>query len=112
MPAPGVGKSGVGELETVVAQLYIAFGQGAGSLYVSPEAIAAGRRQYEQLVAKNLEKWPQASLKALEYARAIGRVAAHLAVSEGWNTIQGDHYTSAAEMVRKNCHVEFCPFLK
>ena len=99
------------DLETVVAQLYIAFGTGIGSLFVSPEAIVAGRRQYETLVGHNLEKWPQTSMQALEYARTLGRVSALLTISEGRNTITADNYRQASELVKHSSHAMICPFL-
>jgi hypothetical protein len=116
------GGDGGWDSETIMAQIYIAFGQGAGSLYVSRGAIAAGRRQYQKLVAEYSQNWSEVGQNALEYTRSVGRAAAHLAVGEGRNTISADNYAKAAALVRTVSHhapppgplvdlpIGFCPF--
>ena len=101
------GGDGKPDLETVLAQFYIAFGQGAGSLFVAPDCIAAGRAEVEKNIWPRIKQWDAVALSALEYARSVGRVSAHLAVADGMNVIHALHYEKALNIVAQN---PFNPF--
>jgi hypothetical protein len=98
-PRGGEGKP---DLETVLAQFYIAFGQGAGSLFVQPDCIAAVRTEFEKKIWPNIRQWDAAALSALEYVRTVGRVCAFRAIAEGTNLISARHLAEALAMVGKN----------
>lgn len=80
----------------VLAQMFIAFGQGAG-MSVSREAIRAATRTYAPLARANLTKWGELELQTLEYARTLGRLAAYLALRDGKQVIGEEHYREASE---------------
>jgi hypothetical protein len=81
----------------ILAQIFIAFGQGAGTMIVSREAIRAGTRDYVRLVGAHLDRWDEIEFQTIEYARGLGRVAAHLAVGEAQHVILERHYRAASE---------------
>ncbi|OLC76698.1 MAG: hypothetical protein AUH72_18460 [Acidobacteria bacterium 13_1_40CM_4_65_8] len=98
-------------VEQILAQLFIAFGQGAGTMTVSHEAIAAARNLYINRIPEFENKWDEIALQSLEYARAIGRVAALRAVQHGRNVISKDDWIEAAKQVAQHPDktYRFCP---
>jgi hypothetical protein len=100
-------------LETVLAQFYVAFGQGAGSLFVDPDAIVAGRTEFEANIWPKIRSWEAAALPALEYIRSVGRISAHLAIGEGRNVISAGHFRDALRMFAETACPPFgmCPCL-
>jgi hypothetical protein len=97
--------------DDILAQVYMAFGQGTATMLATPAALRAGRTEYVKTFEP--ENWLTDAPVALEYARALGRVAAHLAVQKGATAIDEEHFMRAAEMVRGNqvwpCFCPYCP---
>jgi hypothetical protein len=79
----------------VLVQLLVAFGQGAGTLHVSGEVVAAATDYYSPRLRKDLARWEEYELRALEFARGLGRLAAHVALHEGSDRILLKHYEEA-----------------
>jgi hypothetical protein len=97
------------ESEDLLALLFMAFGQGAGSMYATPGAVRIGRQEYARAIQP--KAWDQHAPYALEYARALGRVAAHLALQDGATAIDEPHFRSASELVRQRQIAPwFCPY--
>ncbi len=96
----------------ILTQMFVAFGQGAGTLPVSREVIRAGTREYAALVRANLDRWPTIEHQTLEYARGLGRVAAHLALHDAAHSVGEEHYRDAVERFAATASaVEYeCPF--
>jgi hypothetical protein len=83
------------DIEDIVGQCWVAFGQGAGSMKVSREAIAAGRKHYTDYFSNHIATWDDDSLQMLEFVQAAGRLAAHLATFEGFAVIGPRHLQRA-----------------
>ncbi len=100
------------QVHEILAQIFIAFGQGAGTMTVSREAIRAATRTYTSLVQANVTKWRDIELQTLEYARSLGRVAAHLALRDGSQVVRDEHYREASErFAAAATELEYdCPF--
>jgi len=88
--------------ETVGLQLAMAFGQGAGTMPATPEALWATYSMYLSAIKEKIGKWPEIELRTLEYARALGRLAAFNASSNGRIVIDVEDVRAAAPLVRKN----------
>ncbi len=97
--------------QVVLAQLSAAFGQGAGTLFVSEGAVVAALDHFTPVVSRFVDRWPEVGLQLLEYARTMGRTAAWLAAERGSGTISGDDLIEGLRRVRGSVQ-EFgpCPF--
>jgi hypothetical protein len=75
--------------EGMMAQIWIAFGQGAGAIKVSPEAALELRRWYFDAVTPHItnEVWEFYAAYVLDRMRAIGQLAASKAASIGASAI-------------------------
>ena len=97
--------------EQILAQLFIAFGQGAGTMIVSLEAIEAATREYKPAIEKSAHKWNEIVLATLEYARAVGRIAAFQAIQGGRNVISEGDWRAAADQVYEQANKVKTPYL-
>ncbi|MEA2599463.1 MAG: hypothetical protein QOF89_455 [Acidobacteriota bacterium] len=72
-----------------MAQIWIAFGQGAGAIKVSPEAALELRRWYFDAITPRIthEDWEAQAVQVLDRMRAIGSLAASKAASSGASAI-------------------------
>jgi hypothetical protein len=86
-------------IEIRFSQLFAAFGQGTGPIFVSLEAVQAARAQYFSLIQQNVSTWDANALVLFEYVRALGRTSAFLAAQEGATMVTGGHYQQAASLV-------------
>ena len=94
--------------ESAMAQLYVAFGQGAVSVHVAPAVLSKARAEYLDMVKKNSGRWDAIAGPMREYARALGRIAAHLAVGDGLDVILVKHYDAASKALIDNSHLTVC----
>jgi hypothetical protein len=109
MPSPfALSPGDAPDIDVLVTQLLIAFGQGTGSLYIHPDVISQARRTYRPIVADALASWSATAIQAHEYARALGRIAGHLAVGEGLDIVLIKHVDAAAAMLRANSGTTAC----
>jgi hypothetical protein len=108
MPSPFAADAGTPNPDVLITQLLIAFGQGAGGLHVHPAVITEAGKEFRALVMKALDNWPTIAIRALEYARALGRVAGHLAVGEGYDIVLLRHTVKAIAMLRRNKDENVC----
>ncbi|HXO19045.1 MAG TPA: hypothetical protein VOA87_03875, partial [Thermoanaerobaculia bacterium] len=69
----------------VMAQIWVAFGQGTGTVRISQEATLALRELYYDAITDDIVQriWATAAVQVLERIRAIGRLAAHRAALRG-----------------------------
>ena len=76
--------------EGIMAQVWIAFGQGAGAIRVSHDAAMELRRWYYDAITPEVvnEKWQTDAVQALDRIRAIGRLAALKAAGAGSTVIK------------------------
>jgi len=95
---------------TVLVQIYGAFAQGAGHLHVDDEVILRARADYVPLITRDLEHWPVEGPRTLAATRAMGQLAAHLAMEHGEVTIRLKHYRSAQKAIHRMRGI--CPFVR
>jgi hypothetical protein len=94
----------------IMAQCWVAFGQGSGSLRVSQEAAIALQSQYYGAITNDLlDKWDGEAVQILERMRAIGRLAAHLAAGRGDTRISAVDVAEATASVQRTSDTERCP---
>jgi len=106
MPDPSLGVL-TDEGFVILAQIFCAFGQGADGLSIDGSAILAARHDYTGPIERDKEKWPTNAALVLSLSRAMGKLAAQMAMSEGKITIDATHYRSARAAIHA---VAFCPF--
>lgn len=97
--------------EGIMAQISVAFGQGAGAIRVSQDAALELRRWYFDAITPKIvdEEWAQKGLQVLDRIRAIGSLAALKATLAGAVAVsQGDVYDSALTVQLKS-DTELCP---
>lgn len=88
--------------EGIMAQVWIAFGQGAGAMGVSPEAAQELRRWYSDAITPRItqEEWETQAIQVLDCIRAIGSLAASKAASAGASAITPrEVYESASALL-------------
>ena len=96
--------------EGIMAQVWIAFGQGTDYLRVSQEAALVLHTLYDKAIGDDLiEKWGDESVQILERMRAIGRLSAQLAVTAGNTKIIPKYVLEAAAQVQIESDTERCP---
>jgi hypothetical protein len=102
------------DLHDILALIHMAFGQGAGTMIATPEAVRAGEAAYEKVLSPR--NWDENALAVLEYSRAVGRVAAHIATDAASPIIDAKHVRAAIKKVGVNqagpVRCPFCPSLR
>jgi hypothetical protein len=94
----------------IMAQCWVAFGQGSGSLRVSQEATLALQSLYYGAITEDLlTKWDGEAVQILERMRAIGRLAAHTADTRGDTRISAEDVLQSASSVQRTSDTERCP---
>jgi hypothetical protein len=96
--------------EEIMAQIYVAFGQGTGILRVSRGACAALAARYGTRIDEDIAAlWESVAVQVLERMRAIGRAAAAEASLAGRTAISGDVVRKAAARVETLSATPLCP---
>ena len=95
----------------IMAQIWIAFGSGAGAIRVSQEAALELRRWYFDAITPQVidQKWGAQSVQVLDRIRAIGSLAALKATTAGATTISPQEVYDAASAVQDTSDTELCP---
>jgi hypothetical protein len=94
---------GMRDQDLAIAACFIAFGRGAGNIEVSPDAVRELVRVYRPLIEHHAEDWETQSRQVLDYAEALGRLAAHIAVGEGELAIGKGAVIKATRMTKIPC---------
>lgn len=93
----------------IMAQIYIAFGQGTGPLRVSQDTCSALHARYYDLITDEVvNEWENEAVQVLERIRAIGRLMAVNATSQGRTRIQGSDVVKAAQTVETESDTALC----
>lgn len=93
----------------ILAQILIAFGQGAGPVRVSREACGALIQHYEPLIDDAVEKdWQDQAVQALERVRTTGRLAVQTMTREARTAINKDDVEVAYTQVEKVSATSIC----
>ena len=90
--------------EDILGQFYFAFGQGAGSMRVRQEAIAALRRRYYPAIQASAAAWPDMAGNILSLLAQVGRLAALLATQAGRTAITAADFMQARRRVEASVH--------
>lgn len=97
--------------EGIMAQIWIAFGQGAGAIRVSHDAALELYQWYYDKITPYIvhERWQTDAVQALDRIRAIGRHAAFLAARDGSTVIKPEYVYEAASKVQGLSLTPLCP---
>jgi len=96
--------------EGIMAQIMVAFGQGTGATRVSQEAALQLRTIYFGAITDHLTQvWATEAVQVLERVRAIGKLAAHQAMTAGATAIGVGEVQASAKAVRQRSLSPFCP---
>ena len=90
--------------DDVLGQFYFAFGQGAGTMRVRREAIAALRRRYYPPIQAGQVPWTDIAGSVLSLLAQVGRLATLLATQAGRTAIGEAEFTQARLMVERGAH--------
>ena len=94
----------------IMAQIYVAFGQGTGTVRVSQDVCAALRKRYYRRIDKAvLKDWETLAMQVLERFRALGRLMALNAVMVGKTNLAGADVESAAQLIERQSKTPLCP---
>ena len=94
----------------IMAQVYVAFGQGTGTIRVSQEAaLELHRWYYNAITPAVVTDWGTTGVQVLDRIRAIGSLAALKAVQQGSPTINVTQVFESAEQVQIESVTPICP---
>ena len=97
--------------EGIMAQIWIAFGQGAGAIRVSHEAALELQRWYYGAITTEVidKRWKTDAVQVLDRIRAIGRLAALKAAHAGSTVIKPQDVYESAGTVQEMSLTPLCP---
>jgi methionyl-tRNA formyltransferase len=97
--------------EGIMAQIWIAFGQGSGTVRVSQEAALELRRWYFDAITPQVinERWETDAVQVLDRIRAIGSLAALKATTAGATSISPIEVYDSASVVQDTSDTDLCP---
>ena len=95
--------------EGIMAQVYVAFGQGTGEVRVSQEACTALYDRYFGMITEQvLADWGDQAVQVLERIRVLGRMVAIQTSLAGQSVISAGTVTAAAPVVELNSDTYIC----
>jgi hypothetical protein len=89
-------------VEAKFLQLAMAFGQGAGVMLATEEALLAAREAYAGDVRARAPEWNEYALQAIEYGRILGSLAAEHALRHSRCVIDVPDVRHALGVVQTN----------
>jgi len=93
----------------IMAQVYVAFGQGTGAVRVSQDVCMALRSRYFGTIDDAVVKgWEALAGQVLERFRALGRLMALNAGMAGKTTLAGADVESAALVIERESRTPLC----
>lgn len=97
--------------EGIMAQIWVAFGQGSGAIRISQDAALELRRWYFDAITPEIvnTEWATQGLQVLDRIRAIGSLAATKAVLSGSTAISIQDVYDSALTVQLTSDTELCP---
>ena len=97
--------------EGIMAQIWVAFGQGAGAIRVSQDAALELRRWYFDAITPKVvdQQWETEAVQVLDRIRAIGSLAALKATGTGSTVIGPQEVYDSATTVQVASTTELCP---
>jgi hypothetical protein len=97
--------------EGIMAQIWVAFGQGSGAIRVSHAAAAALKELYFDAIKPEIVSthWSTQGYQVLERIRVLGRMAALNATQRGDSTVSPEDIQASAPKVHTTSDTDFCP---
>lgn len=97
--------------EGIMAQIWVAFGQGSGLIRVSQAAALELRRWYFDAITPQIinQTWESEAVQVLDRIRAIGSLAALKATTGGSTVIHPQHVYESASLVQDTSDTDLCP---
>jgi len=97
--------------EGIMAQIWVAFGQGTGMTRTSQKAVMVLHERYFGHIDKSgvFPVWGQQAVQVLERIRTIGKFAALQALQRGDTTISEGDVNAAIEAVELDSDTDYCP---
>jgi hypothetical protein len=97
--------------EGIMAQIWVAFGQGTGAIRVSQEAALELRRWYFDAITQPIidQQWESQAVQVLDRIRAIGSLAALKATGSGATAIGPHEVYDSASTVQNLSDTQLCP---
>ena len=93
----------------IMAQIYVAFGQGTGAVRVSQDVCVALRDHYQgRITDAVIARWEIDAVQVLERFRALGRLMALNASRVGSTSIAGADLETSAQIVERQSNTELC----
>lgn len=96
------------QVEEMMAQVLVVFGQGTGAIRIPRKTAAAIRSHYLSMKDRAIPVWASQAGAALERVRTVGRLAAQLAVARGASEVGPADFTAAAETVEQASRTPIC----
>lgn len=95
----------------IMAQIYVAFGQGSGAIRVSQDAALELHRWYYDAITPEVVdlKWATEGLQVLDRIRMIGTLAALKATTLGLIAINPLNVYDSAIQVQETSDTDLCP---
>jgi hypothetical protein len=95
----------------IMAQIYVAFGQGAGAIRVSQDAALELHRWYYNAITPEIvdQKWETHGFQVLDRVRMIGTLAALKATTVGATVINPLNVYDSAVQVQETSDTDLCP---
>ena len=96
--------------EGIMAQIWVAFGQGTGPIRVSQRAAWELRVLYYDAIDENaINQWEAQGTQVLERIRAIGRLSALKAIQAADPAITAEQVHTSALLVEARSDTVLCP---
>jgi hypothetical protein len=95
--------------EGVMAQIWVAFGQGTGPTRTSQKAVLALHARYFAEIQKRIPEWEKDAVQVLERIRTIGKVAVLKATERADTTIAEEDVNAAIVAVETASKTSWCP---
>lgn len=93
---------------TIFVQICGAFAQGADGCFVDDEVILQARKDYVPLIKRTYKDWRSIGPFTLALTKAMGKMAAVRALSDGEVTVTRHHYQQARQAIHTGARL--CPF--
>lgn len=94
----------------IMAQIWVAFGQGTGFTRVAQEACLKLHSLYYDAIKEELvQRWDEEAAQVLERIRALGKLAANKAIAAGATAITVDDVLASAAVVHRSSNSPWCP---
>jgi hypothetical protein len=92
---------------TIFVQICGAFAQGADGCFVDDEVILQARQDYVPLIKRTYKEWASIGPFTLALTKAMGKMAAVRALTDGEVTVRKRHYEQARQTIHSGPRI--CP---